>query len=71
MPHRNARIVGSSGLPRKPRRLGIQPCRSERVGLYILWYILRYYILYKVYGVDFGFIWIIYDFVIDDACVGL
>ena len=32
---------------------------------------IRYYILYKVYGVDFGFIWIIYDFVIDDACVGL
>ena len=32
---------------------------------------IRYNILYKVYGVDFGFIRIIYDFVIDDACVGL
>ena len=37
--------------------------------VYVLY--IRYYILYKVYGVDFGFIWIIYDFVIDDACVGL
>lgn len=30
-----------------------------------------YKVLYKVYGVDFGFVWIIYDFVIDDVCVGL
>ena len=27
------------GSPDKPRGLSIQPCRSERVGLYILWYI--------------------------------
>lgn len=37
--------------------------------VYVLY--IRYYILYKVYGVDFGFIRLIYDFVIDDACVGL
>ena len=59
------------GSPDEPGRLSIQPCRSEREEiLYPLVYI-RYYILYRVYGVDFGFIRIIYDFVIDDACVGL
>ena len=59
------------GSPDKHRGLSIQPCKSEREKSYILCYILRYYILYKVYGVDFGFVWIIYDFVIDDVCVGL
>ena len=37
------RMKAASGLcigsPDKPRGLGIHPCRSERVGLYILWYI--------------------------------
>ena len=55
------------GSPDKHRGLSIQPCRSEKAGLYYI----RYYILYKVYGVHFSFIWIIYDFVIDGACVGL